>query len=73
MQDFISNLEITLEKKKGTITEKDIFRNYPEWDSLMVFAVLSMISDEYDVTIGRAEFDELVTVEDLYNIVITRK
>ncbi len=73
MQDFISNLEITLEKKKGTITDKDIFRNYPEWDSLMVFAVLSMISDEYDVTIGRAEFDELVTVEDLYNIVITRK
>ncbi|HOJ16528.1 MAG: acyl carrier protein [Candidatus Cloacimonas sp.] len=73
MQDFISNLEITLEKKKGTITEKDIFRNYPEWDSLMVFAVLSMISDEYDVTIGRAEFDELVTVEDLYNIVMTRK
>ncbi|HOD60339.1 MAG TPA: acyl carrier protein, partial [Candidatus Syntrophosphaera sp.] len=63
----------TLEKKKGTITEKDIFRNYPEWDSLMVFAVLSMISDEYDVTIGRAEFDELVTVEDLYNIVMTRK
>ncbi|MBP8708203.1 MAG: acyl carrier protein [Caldisericia bacterium] len=73
MQDFISNLEITLEKKKGTITDKDIFRNYPEWDSLMVFAVLSMISDEYDVTIGRAEFDELVTVEDLYNIVMTRK
>jgi len=32
-----------------------------------------MISDEYDVTIGRAEFDELVTVEDLYNIVMTRK
>jgi acyl carrier protein len=73
MQDFISNLEITLEKKRGTITDKDIFRNYPEWDSLMVFAVLSMISDEYDVTIGRAEFDELVTVEDLYNIVMTRK
>ena len=73
MQDFISNLEITLEKKKGTITDKDIFRNYPERDSLMVFAVLSMISDEYDVTIGRAEFDELVTVEDLYNIVMTRK
>ncbi len=73
MQDFIGNLEITLEKKKGTITDKDIFRNYPEWDSLMVFAVLSMISDEYDVTIGRAEFDELVTVEDLYNIVMTRK
>ena len=73
MQDFISNLEITLEKKKGTITDKDIFRNYPEWDSLMVFAVLSMISDEYDVTISRAAFDELVTVEDLYNFVMEKK
>ncbi len=73
MQDFISKLEITLERKKGTITEKDIFRNYPEWDSLMVFAVLSMISDEYDVTIGRAEFDKLVTVEDLFNFVMIRK
>jgi acyl carrier protein len=73
MQDFINNLEITLEKKKGTITGKDVFRNYPEWDSLMVFAVLSMISDEYDISISRAEFDELVTVEDLYNFVMSRK
>jgi len=73
MQDFINNLEITLEKKRGSITAKDVYRNYPEWDSLMVFAVLSMVSDEYGVTINRSEFDELVTVEDLYNIVMTRK
>ncbi|MCK9157658.1 MAG: acyl carrier protein [Candidatus Cloacimonas sp.] len=73
MQDFINNLEITLEKKRGSITAKDVYRNYPEWDSLMVFAVLSMVSDEYGVTINRSEFDELVTVEDLYNFVISRK
>ncbi len=73
MQEFIDNLEITLEKKRGSITPKDVYRNYPEWDSLMVFAVLSMISDEYDVTISRAEFDDLVTVEDLYNFVMSRK
>jgi len=73
MQEFIDNLEITLEKKRGSITPKDVYRNYPEWDSLMVFAVLSMVSDEYGVTINRSEFDELVTVEDLYNFVISRK
>ena len=69
MNDLISNLEMTLEKKIGSIKESDAFRNYPEWDSLMVFAVLSMLSDEYDITITRAEFEEIVTIKDLYEYI----
>ncbi len=69
MNELIANLEMTLEKDSGVIRESDVFRSYPEWDSLMVFAVLSMLSDEYEVTITRAEFDEIITVKDLFDYI----
>lgn len=69
MNELITNLELTLEKASGTIKDTDAFRNYPEWDSLMVFAVLSMLSDEYNLTVTRAEFDEIITVKDLYDYI----
>jgi hypothetical protein len=39
MQDFINNLEIALEKKRGSITAKDVYRNYPD-GFLNVLAVM---------------------------------
>lgn len=69
MSEFIDILEVTLEMNKGSISESDVFRSYPEWDSLMVFAVLSMLSDEYDITITRAEFEDIITVKDLYEYI----
>lgn len=69
MNDLIVNLETTLEKASGSIRESDVFRNYPEWDSLMVFAVLNLLSDEYAVTITRAEFDKIITVKDLHDYI----
>jgi acyl carrier protein len=69
MNELIANLETTLEKDTGSVRESDVFRSYPEWDSLMVFAVLSMLSDEYDISITRAEFDEITTVKELYNYI----
>lgn len=73
MNELITNLEVTLEKKSGSIRESDVFRNYPEWDSLMVFAVLSMLSDEYDITVTRTEFDEIITVKDLFDYIQGRQ
>lgn len=66
MDDFIQKLEITLEKKSGSITSSDSFRSYPEWDSLIVFAIISMIDEEYQVSINRKEFEQINTVQDLY-------
>jgi len=69
MVRFLHLLEESLDKESNSINESDSFRNYPEWDSLMVFSVLSMLSDEYDITITRAEFDEIITVKDLYDYI----
>ncbi len=73
MNEFIEQLEDAMEKDEGSIGSKDEFRNYPEWDSLMVFAVMSMLSDEFDVPISRDEFEGLTTVEELYNFVLSKK
>ena len=73
MHDFIVKLEMTLEKDSGSIREDDVFRSYPEWDSLMVFAVLSMLSDEYDINMTRVDFDEITTVQELYSYIQQKK
>ena len=73
MQEFIKQLELTLERDPDSINIKDAFRDYPEWDSLMVFAVLSMISDEYELEVSRTDFDAVKTVEELYHLVDSKK
>ena len=68
-EKFIGNLEETLEKDSGSITMEDIFRDYPDWDSLSVLVVLAMINEEFDVTIPRHEFDNLLTIRQLYDYI----
>ena len=69
MEKFIEDLKDILEIEDRDINPTDKFRDYEEWDSLSVLAVLAMINDEYDITIPRKEFDTIVTVNDLYNLI----
>jgi acyl carrier protein len=73
MEKFVSNLEEILELDLGIIKEDDNFKEFEEWDSISSLAVLSMINEEYDITIPRAEFDNLITVGDLYNYIQSKK
>lgn len=73
MDDLIKTLEITLEKKAGTIKSTDSFRSYSEWDSLMVFAILSMVDEEYGISINRKEFELINTVQELFNLMESRR
>ncbi len=45
------------------------FRDLDEWSSLIGLSVISMIDDEFEVTLKGEDMRQAHTVEDLYNIV----
>jgi len=64
-EKFIELLQETLEIEDREVKLDDKFRDYEEWDSLAVLAVLAMINEEYDITIPRKEFDNMITINNI--------
>lgn len=72
MDIFIKKLEEVFEKSNGSIKSEDFFREYNEWDSLVLLSLMAMLEDEYGKTIPREVFEKLNTIEDLYNYIISK-
>ena len=68
--DFTSCFEDTDSKE---ITPDLTFKNLEEWDSLTTLAVIGMCKKSYQVTVTGTEVREANTVEDLYNLVASKK
>ena len=48
------------------------FRELDEWSSLIGLSVIAMVDEEFDVALKGDDVKSSVTVEDLYNKVISR-
>ena len=66
---FLELFEESLDKKENTVQMEDKFRDYEEWDSLAFLSTGAMINEEYDIIIPTEEFEELLTIEDIYNYI----
>lgn len=68
-KNFLKLFEEFLDKDENTVQMEDKFRDYVEWDSLAFLSTGAMINEEYDIVIPRQEFEELLTIEDIYNYI----
>lgn len=68
-EKFIELFQETLEIEDREVKLDDVFRDYEEWDSLAVLAVLAMIKEEYNIAVQRDEFNKLTYVKDIFNYV----
>lgn len=57
------------ETPKECLNAQTIFKDLDEWSSLMALSIISMIDEEYDVTIGGSDIRNATTIEDLYKVV----
>lgn len=48
------------------------FRELDEWSSLIGLSIIAMVDEEYDVALKAVDFRQATTIEDLYNIVISK-
>ena len=68
MEKFIEKFAETIDTE-AEITPDTKIDDIPDWDSLSVISVLTMVNLEYDKTLRRADLQKVVTVRDLYEIV----
>ena len=71
MEQFTTLFAEALERE-ASVGPKDKFREYEEWDSLAVLSIIALIKQNYDITIPRKEFDQLQTIKELYDYIISQ-
>ena len=75
MKKFLNLLaeDVFEETEKGEITKDTIFVDLVEWDSLTALSLIAMIDQEYDVKITGDEINSAKTLEDIFDIMQTKK
>ena len=73
LNDFIQNFadqfdDTDAEEFKADTNLKDL----EEWSSLNALSIISMVDDEYDVSLKGDDIISSNTIEDLYNLVKSR-
>lgn len=48
------------------------FRELDEWSSLIALSIIAMVDEEFDVALKGIDIRQANTIEDLYNIVISK-
>ncbi len=54
------------------ITATTVFHDLDEWSSLIGLSVIAMVDEEFDVALKGADVKNSVTVEDLYNCIMSK-
>lgn len=54
-------------------TPETAYKTLEEWSSLMSLSVIAMVDEEYDVKVKGDDIKTANTIEDLYNLVKSRK
>lgn len=74
IKEFIQNFAEQFDETDSSVfTAETVFHDLDEWSSLIGLSLIAMIDDEYDVTIKGDELRAAKTVEDVYNLVISKK
>ena len=74
IEKFLENFaNLFDETDSSEITLSTEFRNLDEWSSLIALSVIAMADEEYDVKLKGDDIKNATTVEDLFNIVKSKK
>ncbi len=74
IEDFIENFAAGFDFTDASeIKPGTVFQEIDEWDSLLVVTTMAMAEEKYDVSITEDEIKKTVTVEDLFNLVKSKK
>lgn len=73
INEFLENFaNLFDETDQSKISAKTEFKSLDEWSSLMSISVISMVDEEYNVTINGDDIRNANTIEELFNIIISK-
>jgi acyl carrier protein len=68
-ENFLASFKEALQIEDREIALADVFRDYEEWDSLSRLSLIAVLDEKFDLQIEDKEFEQLVTVGDLFGVV----
>ncbi len=73
IEDFISAIEEEFEDiEPGVLKATSEFRNHFEWNSINALIFIALIDTEYDVMMTADDIASSKTIQDLFDIIITK-
>lgn len=73
IKDFISNIADQFDDSELCLTPETEFKNLDEWSSLVALSIISMVDEEYDVSLKGDDIRNANTIGDLFDIVKSRR
>ncbi len=74
IKEFIQNFAEQFEDTDASVfTPETVFHDLDEWSSLVGLSLIAMIDDEYDVTIKGDELRAAKTINDVFELVKSKK
>lgn len=74
LNEFVRNFELQFDDvEEGALTPETIFRDIPEWSSLTALLLISMVDSEYDITLTGDNIRNSTTIQELFDIVASKK
>lgn len=71
LNEFVELFQEQFDETEG-IVASTVFHELEEWSSLIGLSVIAMVDEEFDVALKGEDVKSSVTVEDLYNKVISK-
>lgn len=73
IKNFIENFADQFEDTDASVfTAETNYRALDEWSSLVALSILAMIDEEYDVQLKGEEMRATSTIQELYNLVVSK-
>lgn len=66
---FAAEFDNTVE---DVFTAKTNYKSLDEWSSLVALSIISMVDEEFDKRLTGADLRSMDTIEDLYNLILTK-
>lgn len=74
LSTFVENFSAQFDDIDASeFTPAVVYKDLEEWSSLTALSIISMVDDEYDVQLKGDDIRNSSTIEDLYNIVKSKK
>ena len=74
LKDFIENFAAQFDETDASEFKADTeFKTLDEWSSLISLSVIAMVDEEYDIRIKGDDIRNSRTIEDLFNVVKSKK
>lgn len=68
-QKYLNILQEALETENLEISLDDKLTDFDTWDSMSRLSLIALLDEHFEVEVTDSEFEDLDTVDDLYNLI----